>query len=149
MLGVDVADVADLGSEGAATGDAGEVGAAVPGRFSVTLLHRAVLLHWGAVGPLRGDGGPGVGCRVASPALPDSHNRIGELVHIILQRHGVLGFQVVLDYVALALHGALTDRAVKYSSLHLAGSVLGLHSQALISVLPTSAYESGCGLGGH
>ncbi len=48
------------------------------------------------------------------------------LLHVLLQGHGVLGLQVVLDDVALTLHAARTQRAVEDPRLYLTAPVLAL-----------------------
>ena len=50
------------------------------------------------------------------------------LFDVLLEGHGVLGLQVVLDNVPLALHAPLAQRAVENPRLNFAAPVLALHT---------------------
>ena len=98
MLRVDVGDVADLGSELSLAGDAGEVGASVPG-CALLLVHRHHLPNfllqrrmgqareplekWHACWNIS----PGVSGSVGPSALANGHHWDRALVHILLQGH--------------------------------------------------------------
>ena len=98
VLGVDVADVADLGGEVAITRDTSEAGSSVPRSLATRQLSLRCVGAAGGRSKLVNVmsivwdiGSPGVVGSIGSPALSNSHNRIGELVLIILQGHLMLG----------------------------------------------------------